>query len=176
MKVWYFSPYSVQKNLGKEYNSYMNLIPDEDVACITDQDVMFLTPDAGDIVFNYAYQNPGVVMTCWTNRIHELAKEQRVSSFEDKENIIHHITIAAASKTDLYHTTECTGPLSGFLMLIPKSVWKKYPFKEDGLLGVDTDFYKRYRADGNKVLRMDGLYVWHTYRLGKDIKDTSHLK
>lgn len=178
MKVWHFTPYSVEKDLGKAYNEYMSLIGEDDWACIRDGDTMFLTPDFGDIVFNYAYQNPGCVLTCYTNRIHPFAKEQLVENTDiNSPNILHQISIAEYNlKTYNDFAYKCFGPLSGFLMLIPKSVWNKVKFKEGvGLLGVDTQFYKDLRAANIPILRMDGLYIWHTYRLGKNIKDTTHL-
>lgn len=139
---------------------------------------MFLTPDAGEIIFNYAYENPGSVMTSYCNRIHPLAAEQ-ISYYKkaDTDPIDRHIRAAEFHKNFIYQTTPLTGPLSGFLMLIPKSIWQKVPFREGvGLLGVDTLFFKDLRAAKIPILRMDGLYLFHIYRLGKEITDTSHLK
>lgn len=179
MKVHYFTPYSVEKNLGKSYNECFEMIGEDDWACIRDGDTMFLTPDFGDIVFNYAYKNPGCVLTCYTNRIHSLAKEQIIwGSMQPEETKIEFCLGVANKQKDLtYQTTPCTGPLSGFLMLMSKKTWSQIKFNEGiGLLGVDTDFYKAARALDIPILRMDGLYIWHTYRLGKSITDTTHLK
>lgn len=154
------------------------MIPDGDVACIRDMDTCFLTPDAGDIIFNYCYQNPSCVMTSYCNRIHSLAKEQLLNVFPlESSDISQHINSALIQKEVAYSTTPLTGPLSGFLMLIPKSVWQKVPFREGvGLLGVDTHFFRDIRAAGIPILRCDGLYLFHIYRLNKDIKDTKHLQ
>lgn len=179
MNIYHFTPYSLTKDLGAEYNRYMEMIGEDDVACIRDGDTMFLTPDFGSIIFDYAYQNPNAVMTCYCNRIHSLAQEQMVREEMinwDIESQIYFSTVR--SKTNLINkTTPLTGPLSGFLMLIPKKIWQRVKFREGmGLLGVDTWFYKNLRTAGIPILRMDGLYIWHTYRLGKDIADTTHLK
>lgn len=181
MKLRFFTPYSQEKDLGKEYNEYMAMIGDDDVAVITDGDVMFLTPDFGSIIFNYACQNRDCVMTCWTNRIHRLAKEQLKYSDPvtglalddcDIEQEIVNADIISGTAT----ATPVAGPLSGFLMVVPKSVWYKIPFREGiGLLGVDTWFYKDIRAVGIPVMRMDGLYVWHTYRLMYGVNNKQHL-
>jgi GT2 family glycosyltransferase len=177
MIVHHCTPFSVEKNLGKAYNQCFEIVGEDDWVCLRDLDTMFLTPDAGEIVFNYAYQNHGCVLTCWTNRIHHLAKEQFCSAMQDKE-MIHQLEVADGARNDCYKITPCTGPLSGFLMLLSKKTWWQIGgFDESiGLLGVDTDFYKRVRAAKIPVLRMDGLYIFHCYRLGKDIKDTTHLK
>jgi hypothetical protein len=178
MSIYHITPYSNSKDIGAEYNHYMSILPDDGVAVIRDGDTMFLTPDWGSIIAGYVDRNPGVVMVCRTNRIHTLSKEQRTEDpcWFNQPSIIEHIELAKIYSSQTLFTTPVHGPLSGFLMVIPKSVWLKYPFKEDGLPGVDTDFFKRYREGGNVVLRMDGLFVFHIYRLGKDIKDTSHLK
>jgi hypothetical protein len=171
MKVHYFTPYSLSKDIGKAYNECMDMIPSTDWACLRDGDTCFLTSDWGGIVFNYAWRNPGCVLTCYTNRIHELSKEQIIPAETFKEAM----TIAQGLNGN--STKICTGPLSGFLMLVPKTVWNKVKFQEGvGLLGVDTQFFKDLRSANIPILRMDGLYIWHTYRLGKDIKDRTHLK
>lgn len=178
VRVWHFTPYSTEKDLGKAYNDYMRLIPDGDAACVRDGDTLFLTPDWGTIIQNYADKHPDAVLVCYTNRIHPLAKEQLLYGIVSQEyDIEWKISLSNHLSDRAYNTTPCTGPLSGFLMVIPKSVWQKVPFREGvGLLGVDTFFYKDLRAAGVPILRMDGLYIWHTYRLDKDIKDTTHLK
>lgn len=175
MKLRFFTPYSQEKDLGKEYNEYMAMIGDDDVAVITDGDVMFLTPDFGSIIFNYAYLNRDCVMTCFTNRIHPLAKEQLMAETMYCGAVDVPIRYANGMKGNT-GVTVTAGPLSGFLMVVPKSVWYKIPFREGiGLLGVDTWFYKDIRAVGIPVMRMDGLYVWHTYRLQYGVNDKRHL-
>lgn len=179
MSVIHLTPFSIEKDLGKAYNQAMSLIPENDWACLRDQDTMFLTPDAGNIIFNYAYQNTGTVLTCYTNRIHSLAKEQihPSSNFYREGELLKLIEVAQKQRALGLTVSQLTGSISGFLMLIPKSIWAAHPFKEGiGLLGVDTEWFKRIREAGVKVLRMNGLYIYHLYRLGKDIKDTSHLK
>ena len=180
MKVHHFTPFSVEKNLGKAYNQCFEIVGEDDWVCLRDLDTMFLTPDAGEIVFNYAYQNPGCVLTCYTNRIHPLANGQLWGGKNHEDGYLKgHIELSGiVSDRNVYKTTPLTGPLSGFLMLLSKKTWWQIGgFDESiGLLGVDTDFYKRVRAAKIPVLRMDGLYIFHCYRLGKDIKDTTHLK
>ncbi len=62
------------------------------------------------------------------------------------------------------------------LMLLSKKAWKENPFTEDlKCLGVDSEISIRLREQGKTILRMDGLYVWHTYRLMNGIRDKQHL-
>ncbi len=153
----------------------MELIPDTGAACFIDGDVMFLTPEYGQIINRYANDHPNAVLICWTNRIHELAKGQRIPTLnEDSRNDIKYmLEHAIAYQRTGYNVTEINGPVSGFLMVVPKSVWKEHRFCEENkfnpgtpnLLGCDNEWTNRIRRNGIKILRMDSFVVWHTYRL-----------
>ena len=170
-KVWIRTPFSVSRNLGAAYNEEMEMIPGNDSACFIDGDLSFLTPDFGKILHEYTNQNPDSVLTCYTNRIHQLAKGQlhpTCNSTDMKECI----EFALSIKEDRT-VTEITGPVSGFLMVIPKKVWLKHKFTEvntynpgqPNLLGVDNAFTNGIRQKGIKILRMNGMLCYHSYRL-----------
>jgi hypothetical protein len=179
-KVWHFKPYSTQKNLGAEYNTYMSMIPDGDSGCLMDGDSMHLIPDWGHIIHEYANRHPNAVLTCYVNRLHELAKGQLMTVSDDVKQCIE-----AASKLKAvgYSVTPITGSVSGTLLVVPKHIWKKFPFVETNtyrhgepnLLGVDNHFTNSVRAAGIKVLRMDSMLVYHQYRILSNGKDKSHL-
>lgn len=172
-------PFSTSKNLGAAYNEACALVPDGDWICLLDHDVMFLTPDAINIMYGYVERNPDAgLMTCFTNRIHPISP-QLLCGFGEvhSTNIIHHINVAEKQKQHLYEATELFKHISGFLMLFKKETWKEHPFKEGiGCLGVDTAFWQSIVASGKKILRMDGLYVFHIYRLQNGINSKDHLK
>lgn len=177
MKVHVMTPYSLTKNLGEAYNQAMALIPDGDWACFIDYDVQFLTPDAIAVLHEYAKLYPDAgMLTCFTNRI--FCKEQLLSGkFSENPDMLHHIKLAEIQRKQLYKATQLQSLTSGFLMLISKSMWMNHKFVENGkCLAVDNEFAKSLYAAGKKVIRMDGLYVFHNYRLGKNRFDTSHLK
>ena len=167
MKVWYFTPYDLSKNLGLAYNQYMRLIPDEDTACFTDGDCCFLTPNFGTIIQQYAEAYPDAVLTCYTNRIHPLSKQLDQGQMDEQCNIRELISKAESMK----HLTSVTEilpgeGLSGMLLVVPKKVWMVIPFIEnEGCLGVDTDFRIRLHQKGIKIFIMDCLLVFHIYRL-----------
>lgn len=177
--VWIRVPYSTDKNLGRAYNQEMSMIPDGHAACFMDGDTMFLTPDYGHILDQYHRAYPDAVLTCRTNRIHPLAKMQLWDEINSSD-VRHHLGVPQGFTT----VTPIDGPVSGFLLVVPKKVWQDNRFSEVNayrpgefnLLGVDNDFTNKVRAKGVQVLRMDGLYVWHTYRLLSDGKDKSHLQ
>jgi len=170
------TPYRTDKDLGKAYNDACSLVPDGDWICLMDIDCMFLTPDAPEIMQKYVEMYPETgCFTAYTNRISPLSFEQlwnkRVS--EDGE-IRHHIELAMNLRSNFPSVTPVLrGEISGYLMLFSKETWEKNKFDEGiGCLAVDT-FWSRRVQD---IKRMDAVYVWHTYRIWKEMNDKTHLK
>ena len=177
-KIHVCTPYSVEKKLGNAYNECMRLIPDNEWCCLIDYDVQFLTPDAIYNLHQYVelFPNAGI-FTCFTNRLHPLATNQLLGQMvSDDPNILNHILIAEDQRENLFKVTELNKHISGFLMMIRKETWNEIKFSEDKLcLGVDNDFSDRVLKSGRKILRMEGIYVFHQYRMLRGIKDKSHL-
>ena len=169
-------PYSIEKNLGKAYNEAMSLLPDGHWGCLMDYDTMFLTPDCGVILHEYAKLLPDAgLLTCYTNRIHPKADQQLFAGVSENYDVSVHSKIAKLVKDNLYQYTELKKEVSGFLMLISKDTWNEVKFREDGkCLGVDNEYCWALFDRGKKIYRMDGLYVWHSYRMD-NITDKSHL-
>lgn len=178
MKVHILKPYDINKNLGRAYNEAMREIPDGDWACLMDLDTMFLTPDAGQILHEYVlkYDFAGM-FTCFTNRIHPLSVDQLLDGvLSDSVSIDYHIERAYNQKRKLFQVTPIDHMISGFLMMVSKEIWKESKFSESGkCLGVDNDYSCKLLAAGKKILRMDGLYIFHCYRLKNGIHDKTHL-
>lgn len=178
MQVHIKIPYSTTKNLGLAYNQQMALIPDGDAACFLDYDVQLLTPDAGAIIQKYAEQNPNAVLTSFTNRIHPLNTEQLLNGkLDDNPNMNRHLIIAKQQAAYEHTVTPIHNHFSGFLFVCPKHIWEQYPFPENGgCLGVDTEWFKLLKRNNVPVLRMNRVYVWHTYRLLQGINNKEHLR
>ena len=71
MKIYYFTPFALDKNLGGAYNEYMQMLPnDDDWACFVDADTMFLCSDFGKQIHAVVSKYPDAGMfTCYTNRV-----------------------------------------------------------------------------------------------------------
>jgi hypothetical protein len=177
MKIHIIKPYSTDKNLGKAYNESVNLIPENDWACVMDYDTMFLTPDCGKILHDYVEKYPDVgIFTALTNRIHPLAKEQLLDGqVSENSDIRYHLALAEARRQQLYRLKDINKPISGFLMMFSRETWKENKFNESGkCLGVDNLFSQSVINSGKSVSVMQGLYVFHLYRIN-DIKNKTHL-
>jgi len=185
--IYYSIPYSIEKNLADYYNKFMEVLPsDDDYACFVDGDTIFTTSDYGHIIHEavMAYPNIGC-FTCYTNRVYN--KKQVVSGIDyDSNDIIYHRKIGNSLKTVFGSTcVDITDPtvekekpryLSGCLILIKKSLWRKINgFKNlNAMLGVDNELNKDIIAVGEKIYLMKGVYIYHWYRW-PDIKNVSHL-
>lgn len=170
MKVHILTPYDIGKDLGFAYNQACAMVPDGDWVCLMDYDCMLLTPDAGYILHGYAERGEQALYTCYTNRCHPTSP-QCVTGMSDVSDIKEHIIFADKQK-QYKKLMRIRGNVSGFLMLFPKSLWLKYPFKEGiGCLGVDTDYWQRLAKNNIPMYIMQNLYVLHLYRMITNNKD-----
>lgn len=177
------TPYRQDRNLGLAYNQAFGLIQDEDWLIITDYDVLLLLPDQISHIHEYINRYPEAGMfVCWGNRTYHSNAQLYGGPVPTPEQvnkddyIIRNIEIAKKCYANLYKVTEVKQNISGFLMAIPKRTWNEIKFTEDlKCLGVDTLFSQRMLNAGKKILRMDGIFVFHTYRIEKNIRDKTHL-
>ena len=168
-------PYSFSKDIGTEYNAVIERSFEEWVV-LMDIDTCFLTPTQPLLIPKYLQTFGGDcgLFTCYTNRVgYQWQRYQGVMS--ENDSMAHHIGIARGLEGKQLHVTELPELISGFFMIVKKDVWREVGGFKKGLLGVDDDFSKKVSKAGYKVKRMDTLYLWHSYRLDKDYKDTSHL-
>jgi GT2 family glycosyltransferase len=178
MKIHVKTPFAEDKNLGKAYNQAFEDVEERDWVCLIDHDVLFLTPDAINLMYEYVRSFPDTgLFTCYTNRIHPLAAEQLLDGQVNENTCIkYHSERAYNQKRFGISVSEIKHPISGFLMLISRKMWNKVKFSESGkCLGVDNDFSANILQTGKKIYRMNSVYVWHTYRLMNGIKDKTHL-
>jgi len=177
MDIFYFTPYATDKNLGAAYNRYMELLPnDDDWACFTDGDTMFLTTDWGHTIQNAIENNPNAGMfTCYTNRVNNKEQLYR-GNFNPNRDIIAHRNIAkVCHEIGKNRVKKLERMISGVMMIIQKKTWKEFRFG-DGLLGVDNDISKRMLKAGKQILLIESIYLMHYYRLAEGRTFTEHLK
>ena len=65
------------------------------------------------------------------------------------------------------------------LILLSKKLWLDIGgFNENGMLGVDNEFYFKALSQNKIIYRMNGVYVYHWYRGGdfsRSIESKRHL-
>jgi GT2 family glycosyltransferase len=175
-KIYYSTPYNLNKNLGAEYNHYMSLLTrDQDWMCFIDADTMFLTPDFGTQIHHIVSMYPDTGMfTCVTNRVGTMKQRHNGIMSEDGE-MKHHKVIAMELQKKYYDQVEVTvHHVSGLMMLIRKSTWNKVPFTE-GLINVDFRFGDELLKKGYDIKIMKGVYLMHYYRLLEGRHYKGHL-
>ncbi len=177
MHIYYGIPYSLDRNLGAEYNRYMNLLPNnDDWMVFQDGDIMFLTPDFGHHIAEVINKLPDAgIITCKTNRIRQ--KLQRHN--EDSPDILVHRLIAKdLDKKFRGQYRKINDNISGFFMAIKKKTWLevgKFSEKDGKLLTVDSAFSKKIIKRGKPIYVMQGLYVFHYYRFAEGWNYIEHL-
>lgn len=173
--IYFFVPYSFEGNLGKAYNDYMRLLPnDDDWGVVMDGDTMFLTPDWGTHIKEIIDENPDAgCITCITNRIAN--KNQRVAM--PSTSILEHRKKAMQLQRARRNTVMRTKRhISGLLMAVKKSTWKQIPFPELGtVLNVDNVWSKKLLKSGKQLLIAKGIYILHYYRWAEGRASTAHI-
>jgi len=172
--IYYFAPFDSEKNIGRSHNQHCEIVPNaEDWICITDSDVLFLLPDTKkqieDIIRKHG--NDYQVFGCLTNRIaseHQKSIFSTVMDLFNSTNIMLHKEVAQNHKIYNYDEVQETPiNVAGFLMVFQKKTWDKYRFS-DNSIRFDSEFTDKVKADGGRLGIMQGVYVFHDYRLGHE--------
>ncbi len=166
--IYYLSPFNSQKQIGKSHNEHCRLvINDDDWICITDSDVLFLRPDTKaqiEEIINI-HGDKFQVFGCLTNRI--ASPHQQLAGFSENTDIQYHKRLADKCFNENYSEVKETDiNVAGFLMIFQKKTWNKYKFS-DNSIRFDSEFTDKVKADGGKLGIMQGVYVFHDYRLGQ---------
>jgi hypothetical protein len=164
-RIWYSTPFAPDKNIGRAYNEFCDIVPDNDWICLRDGDTMFLHPHWGkqiqDVVLKYGQEY--ALLGCTTNRLRS-TRQLYNNAFSENPDILHHKAIADELYTGKYDQVRNAGhEIAGLLMLFPKTTWKKVPFPENTIY-FDSLFSQAVLRHGGKVGIMEGVYCFHFYR------------
>jgi GT2 family glycosyltransferase len=180
-KIWHFTPWADDRDLGKAYNEYCALVPDEnDWICLRDGDTMFLGIRWGQVCRWYIDNYPGTgLFSAITNRVGD--PSQCVKNKMDKKPRIEYYR-EYAMKMERFPPKDrpreklLKAPISGFCMLFQKKTWQRHPFEEGvGLLRIDNAFSRKVKHSKKPIVLMSRLFVWHYYRLNEGKTDKTHL-
>ena len=179
LRIFYNMPWSSEKNIGKAYNDFAALVPDDAWICFMDGDTMPSTPFYGQQIEDIIHDHPEVgAFTCVTNRIG--CPWQLAPVDWQSDDMRYHRNMGEELKaqfgTDIEDVTGKKHLMSGHFLCIKKSVWKAMGgAPESGMLGVDNDIHRAIRRTGHRLYLAKGLYLYHWYR-GGDKSYTMHLK
>lgn len=187
--IWYFTPYSIEKNLGVAYNNYCELVKDDnDWICLIDGDALFLN-DAWGHHFQAlidTYPDTGL-FTTYTNRTGNIEQLYNGELSENSDLLYHRQLALKLQKENYLKVKELTHFISGHVMLFSKKTWSevggfpttlsektalKYNFN---IVALDNRFSYRILQAGKKILLAEGIYVMHYYRLLEGRLHRAHL-
>lgn len=180
--IYYHTPYATNGKIGEYYNQAVNICPsDDDWVCFTDRDVWFPHHHYGHIIEEYSKTTEYGLLTCKTNRVGPSYQNCNGAYWHEESNN-KHVEIAESMYKEhglkITDITDTIPYISGMLMMIKKSTWKKsggfpvigYPNN----LFIDNDIHIAVKKCGERVGLMEGVYVWHYYRNGVP-SDMEHL-
>lgn len=177
-QIHFPTPFALDKNLGRAYNNEFKHVAPEDYVCLRDYDTLFLLPDTIPHLYGYVQKYPEIdIFTCYANRNHVSLPNQLLDGYTSTNvDIKTHIELAQRQTHYLYDVTEIKGNIAGFFMLISKRLWTHVKFPETmKCFGVDFAYSALLRQHKVPVYRMDGIYLWHTYRLQYGVDNKKHL-
>src|ERR1044072_5401245 len=174
-KIWYSTPFAVDKNIGRAYNEFCEMVPDGDWICLRDGDTMFLHPHWGkqlqDVVLKHGQDY--ALLGCITNRLRS-TRQLYNNAFSTDPDILNHKRIAGELYSARYDSVRNAGhEIAGLLMLFPKSTWKQIKFQEN-TIHFDSIFSQAVLRSGGQVGLMEGVYCFHYYRF--DQPDPANYK
>ena len=180
--IYYNIPWNTQKNLGKAYNNFMKMLPGEkDFACFIDADASFTTYFFGKQIEQVIEAHPECgVFTAMTNRVGCTYQIQPGVNPTNNDMAYHRAMGEKVWNENLTRITDISNVprgtvMSGVLILIRKDIWQDIGgFKEDGMLGIDSDLHWRCMDHAQKVYLMRGVYLYHWYR-NNNRTDKKHL-
>ena len=178
MHIYYGIPYALDKNLGAEYNRYMNLLPNgDDWMVITDGDIM-LFDDFGHQIAEVIKKIPDAgLITCYTNRIAK--NKAQLYEVDSTDILVHRVIAKKVNKESRGQYRKINQRVSGFLMAIQKKTWKevgKFPEIPNKILDIDGLFSNKILRSNKGIYIMRGVYVLHYYRFLEGAKYKDHLR
>lgn len=171
MDIFYCTPFSLEKNLGKAYNDYVKRIAqrDDDWVFFIDGDSMFLDPFWGKHISDIVnkYPNTGL-FTCKTSRVGCLLQCHNFVRSQETDMIKHFWISEELKQKKYWDVSKVKHIISGVMMGFSFKTWKEVGgFSENPkeILRVDNRFSSRILNSGKNILMMEGVYLLHYYRM-----------
>lgn len=183
--IWYFTPYSTDKNLFNAIDSYMNLITNpNDWVCLLDGDTAFLLPDFGHQLQEYVNRYPETgIFTSYASRCHYSIQVPEGAQMNNTDIMFHRELAEKLHREQKNKIVDIDRRIAGHLMLIKRSTWtlirhevfRMVVRQEKRILGVDTKISNAVLKAGLKIRLMQSIYIFHYLRLKEGFNNDKHL-
>lgn len=166
MRLWGFMPYSLERNLGAEYNRHMAALGDDDWAFFVDHDVV---PGLHrDWVHRFAeaiaFKPDAGAFVAVTNRIDAVWQRAKEANPDNHDMEYHtHLAAQRLKRRTLLDITETKG-FGGVCFATSKAAWRAAGGFADGLLCVDHSLHFGLQRAGRRIYLLESLYVYHRRR------------
>ncbi len=174
MTIHYITPFSLELNIGAEYNARIAELSDGWI-CLRDYDTL-LFPKACNHIAEIIEANPEFeLITALTNRIG--VHLHCVTGMFNEDSILEHQN-KAEELWDRFGTGIMeTGIAPGLCMIFKKSLWQRIGGFKEHSITFDREFSNDAKKSGTRIGLAKGLYIFHLYRYPhQDAKiHTQHL-
>ena len=171
--VTYFTPFASDKNYGAEVNRLCAECSTPYIAIMDGDSLLF--DDFGSRIEQILDANPdGDIFGCTTNRL-KYPDQLYQNTISENNDILYHKGISDLLWKECGTAcVDASRPIAGLFLLFRKEVWRNIKF-HDGLFKIDF-LWTQEALDANYKIKIAcGLYVFHFYRLDKNIRDFNHL-
>lgn len=179
MNIFYISPYDRNSppNIGGAINKMIRktLSSPDDWFVLQDYDCMFLLPDSKSQLEQILWRTKYDILGPRMNR---LGNDYQLSpGMFDETDIRKHIALATYLSDEYWLKVKkfSGGPLAAACLCFKRSTWERLGGFDEHSLAFDTLFCHRAELAGMKLGIMEGIYIWHTYRLSKAVNNIDHL-
>jgi GT2 family glycosyltransferase len=155
-------PYATDKNLGKEYNRIL-AESTSDWVLLLDHDVFLaLNRKWYEICVHTMLNHSSALATCWTNKGGSALPWIAHPETEPIADLNFHKAMSKQIFNTHGFSVTPIKKATGFFMLINKKDWQEVGgFPGKGMVQEDWGYCDKLNEAGKKIVRMDGLYVYH---------------
>lgn len=164
--IYTMIPWDDDGNLGRAYNQFMELLPEEAWACFKDHDCI-TTTNQWNMQFAeaIAFLPEAGAFVATTNRIASDWQRRGDPEIDDMNWHRRYGTNRLQVRT-LLDISDTKG-FGGVMFCVSKKAWREVGGFADGLGCVDHSLHFRLQKIGRKVYLVEGLYVYHWRHKGE---------
>lgn len=157
-------PYADDRNLGRAYNEFMQMLPEGGWGILLDHDAMFTYPEWHRQIVAHIKAHPEACFVPRTNRIK--CPYMRYVLSNDTDDIAFHRRVGETLANSPHKTDDVSKERepAGLCMVISKAAWQKVGGFPQGLHYCDRMFWLSIKQVGIPIFLMHDVYVYHWHR------------